>query len=778
MAAGWISALFAYNRVKMEATHHKNLALSKVLDDSDATTNANGQNSTESADVDPENLLNEEHLARLRAEADALDKATRLRVAQEQLAEYALEKSKSASSILQQAETVEQVLAALLAGNQENAEPQVIVQQLQRLKQQIADAALEAQAFSEQQQADVERLKRSSQQAELMDVDGAIEPKRAHRDGSESSCTDEQEQAAAVGHCRIVGHMLCQKLLEAALNVSEYTDKVDILAWRSKTSRVHAQIKDFCAILSGLVVAQDYKRGQQLVADRDFDENADFFQDVFEIGRRYKIMNPEKMRSEFGKLMYMLMDSSDSQVQELLAFSCVRPLRTVYTFLEERGRLNLLDDPLLETATREIVAGDRMRAVVQREIKHKERARETLARKYRHATLTEDEILWAIYSISDNNSYLLFNRDPIDRMISYFQAMFQPDSFEEGYSLAIVGGRGGARLTHSHERQYHYVLQSLMLWREISTDMFKLWYLAEADMLQEGASYKLCDTGQGLNRVQSAPRVGRAMTAILRRCQDAIGGWVGSSVVHLGDHNVPNALFFLNKYTQVPQILNPVVLVLDELPKLYQDPHLAAYINSTFGSLEGARKAILTDFCRHAFDGSGADNFFDAGSCIDGRLTSAWNWCSKIEKKDYHPLFKKVGRKIALQKDRQALVLCVVDVWDFDGSLPRAALTSLFPGVGGATASLPSDPEDLPFKLAVAVNKFDLLPTQATPQRVQQWVRSSARQVAAVWGSDSGGGGRRRRGSGKVLNVPDCWGTTWTITAGTRGLNLHPLNKA
>ncbi len=37
-------------------------------------------------------------------------------------------------------------------------------------------------------------------------------------------------------------------------------------------------------------------------------------------------------------------------------------------------------------------------------------------------------------------------------------------------------------------------------------------------------------------------------------------------------------------------------------------------------------------------------------------------------------LAKKVGRKIALQKDRRAVVLLVVDASDFDGSLPRAAL--------------------------------------------------------------------------------------------------------
>lgn len=69
--------------------------------------------------------------------------------------------------------------------------------------------------------------------------------------------------------------------------------------------------------------------------------------------------------------------------QELLGFSCVRPLRTVASFLEENGAAGLLDDPLLELATAEIVARDRPRAQVQRDIKQKERAREALAKKYR-----------------------------------------------------------------------------------------------------------------------------------------------------------------------------------------------------------------------------------------------------------------------------------------------------------------------------------------------------------------------------------------------------------
>lgn len=70
---------------------------------------------------------------------------------------------------------------------------------------------------------------------------------------------------------------------------------------------------------------------------------------------------------------------------------------------------------------------------------------------------------------------------------------------------------------------------------------------------------------------------------------------------------------------------------------------VAAYLGRVFGGAEAARAAICADFFRHAFDGSGADNFFDAGSCIDGRLTSAWHWCSKLDTKPYYVVFKMAG---------------------------------------------------------------------------------------------------------------------------------------
>ena len=50
------------------------------------------------------------------------------------------------------------------------------------------------------------------------------------------------------------------RLLDAALQVSEYTDKVDILMYGSKVKRIVQQIREICAILSGLVLAADYKQ--------------------------------------------------------------------------------------------------------------------------------------------------------------------------------------------------------------------------------------------------------------------------------------------------------------------------------------------------------------------------------------------------------------------------------------------------------------------------------------------------------------------------------------
>jgi hypothetical protein len=46
--------------------------------------------------------------------------------------------------------------------------------------------------------------------------------------------------------------------------------------------------------------------------------------------------------------------------------------------------------------------------------------------------------------------------------------------------------------------QYKYVLQSLTLWAAILEDMYRLWYLAEQDLLSETQPYELKNTGDGM----------------------------------------------------------------------------------------------------------------------------------------------------------------------------------------------------------------------------------------------------------------------------------------
>jgi hypothetical protein len=441
------------------------------------------------------------------------------------------------------------------------------------------------------------------------------------------------------------------RLLEASVFVSDYVDKIDVTSFAKPQRRTVEQLVNTCSILSGIVFKNDYAEGQKLTQEKNFAAHDSFFRAVFELGRRYKILNPERLRNEYGKLMYILQDSQIPELREALGFALVAPIKTVQLLLENTGRreaLALLDDPLLEKATRAISYDPRQkdRTAYERECNQKTAARKQLI--YRYTTggtgLTSDNVELILNSIGDNRSFLLENLVPVQSMLGYLRRFFKPDSHEPDYSLAITEGEKGARLTHSHTRQYRYVEQSLELWAEILNNFFELWWLADQDMLSLEHRYQLTDTGQGNQRVQSAPLVERRMRIILAKVQERCGEWIGSSVVHLGDRNVPNALHFIDKYTQVARILNPIICTLRWLEANYErKSRVENYVNETFGSIERALCDILVDFFRYAFDGSGATNFYDAGSCTDGRLTSAWHWCSAIETKPFYPAFLLAG---------------------------------------------------------------------------------------------------------------------------------------
>lgn len=488
-------------------TGSKHNALADLLDEEDSRRYPiNGDSSTDVLrengrhEEDAERAIYEEHNARVKAEAEAEESSRKLAVAQTQLTEYSLQKSEDVEDLEKDADLMETLLTQMLeAQNSDNEVFEKMKAQMQTLKTKIKDISGEAKAFAMQQKADLQQsqgvitqisaLPNSAMNGEdsesLEELSSPMETDNEEADSDDDSDPENSlingsttkrvnlvngnnprfANSTASGSASVFlqrskyiplrlnyEERSLLRLLEAALNVSEYTDKVDILSFKSTASRVQLQIKRICSILSGLVVAEDYKKGQQLVKCRNFSDNAIFFQDIFEIGRRFKIMNPDKMRSEYGKLIYMLMDSADHQVQELLEFDCIRPLRTVYSTLKDHDLLKMLDDPLMESATAEIEVGNRPRYEIQRAIRSKERARETIAKRYSNSRISEETLLLCLYSISDNNAFLLYNRDPIDKMISYLQKFFDPKKHTMTHSLSIAMGADGSRLTHSHER--------------------------------------------------------------------------------------------------------------------------------------------------------------------------------------------------------------------------------------------------------------------------------------------------------------------------------------
>jgi len=480
----------------------------------------------------------------------------------------------------------------------------------------------------------------------------------------------ETYQRGYIDKCRSVPMRLTEeerrllKVLVSALNVSEYTDNVDTMSRKSKTERIIEELENLFSIILGLMVCSDVNKGHQLVDSRSMKENAEFFRHLFEVGRRYKIMNPDRMRGTYGKLMYMLQDTQTRLIQARVGFSCVKDVLTVYSFLEAKGCVELLRDPRTLLATRDIHdgRGKKSREQIAADVATKQMAAKELKEEYGKGDLSPDDVQRVVDSIADSNNYLTFNVGPVRRLINLLKNNFTPDDYEKGFSLQIGGGgrtrlRGSfssyygssygssyfrsdsAKLSHDHSTQYTYVNQSLKLWKTIMGNMYKLWHHADYDLLSTSTGYQLWNTGQGLNRVQSCPLVSGEMRRILSEVQRTCGPWVGLSVVHLGDRDVPNALMFIDKYTQVPRILAPISRIIDQIGTLFEDEVLKQYAETVWTDAENLKMHILVDFFKHGFDGDGDDG----GSCIDGRLTSAWNWCSKISKKPYYNAFMLCG---------------------------------------------------------------------------------------------------------------------------------------
>ena len=325
---------------------------------------------------------------------------------------------------------------------------------------------------SDEEDRDMEASKHENNDIDDKDFESSVDENSNHIPSTHNTVL---ERSKFIPLRLSLGERKMLRLVEATMACADYTTMVDNHAFKSKARRTHAQLKAITAILRGMVSACDYAAGQKLNNEGNYGDYQDFFRSMFEIARRHKIMNPEKMRTEYGKLIYLLQDAVSPSIQPHLGFSVKGPILTVYRFLQERDGLALLKDPYIEIATQEILAEKKTRVKINAEIKRKEKAVAHLKQKYRTMKLNSEDIHLCLYSICDNNSFLNSNRVPIDKVIGYLQTFFEPSKIQKGYSLSIISGQDGARLSHNHERQFYFALQSLTLWRDIVDDMFRLW---------------------------------------------------------------------------------------------------------------------------------------------------------------------------------------------------------------------------------------------------------------------------------------------------------------
>ncbi|KAG5492838.1 hypothetical protein JKF63_01418 [Porcisia hertigi] len=431
-----------------------------------------------------------------------------------------------------------------------------------------------------------------------------------------------------------------QRLMRGIILASSYTDKVDSASSLKHKNREMLIVKELTNVLTGLIVGLDMRKAAPFMRDHEFRPYQGEISAAIEMCRRYKMMNPDLLRTDYVKFLYMIQDAvQNDMAREALGFNVVKELVTVGRYCKAHNIKNILQDAELPHCITP-VPFIKDREVLNRCLRSKDVAVGKLVSHYaRQHGLQEDKVEVVVRSLNDANCFSNDNVETSERLLELLRQHFTPTSCTELTSLAIDEGADGSRLTHNHRMQYIFVLQSLSLWKNICRNMYILWAIAEEDMLNPNEKYELRMTGQGLQRVQKAPNLYRAIQRILQETKEELGEWVGSERIHLGDDQVPNAFHFIDKYGQVSRIIIPILRTIDYVDHLKQNAEHAAYLREVWGGAEQAKRAILRDFFRHGFDGSGGDNMDDAGSCIDGRLTSAWNWCNNIRFKAFYPLF-------------------------------------------------------------------------------------------------------------------------------------------
>ena len=184
-----------------------------------------------------------------------------------------------------------------------------------------------------------------------------------------------------------------QRLVRSAVSASEYTDRVDVLG--NEKNRSMTIMKELYNLLLGLYFADaPLAEGVKMcrTKDADISETQDMVTTMFELSRRYKIMNPEIMRADYCKLLHIIQDSVDPEMQDQLGFHTLTPIVTVAMRAKELCMEELLAEPLLALATTPV---PRLSSIseLNRALRKKDATVKTLIKKYSMSRrVREDEV--------------------------------------------------------------------------------------------------------------------------------------------------------------------------------------------------------------------------------------------------------------------------------------------------------------------------------------------------------------------------------------------------